>query len=284
MAELRVHDASPLADTTLAEVGLRTRTGANVVGQWRDAALHSPPAADETIRPGTILVVAETPESIEKLSEMARPIIQEGTIVVIGFGDIGQKLVEILTAVDEEVCVVDPVERPGVHVVGDIIDRDVLARVPLAEARVVVLALDADSATVFAATVLRDHAPDLPIIAGVSLAESVARVQRAGVDYALSVSQVAGQLLAHHVLGETVSLQPRIKLVRVGAGRLAGKNPVEERIRERTGCTVVVVERDGQVGMDFPASFRILSDDALYICGITDAVERYHEEFPASRS
>ena len=210
VAELRVHDASPLADTTLAEVGLRTRTGANVVGQWRDAALHSPPAADETIRPGTILVVAGTPESIEKLSEMARPITQEGTIVVIGFGNVGRKLAEILTAVDEEVCVVDPVERPGVHVVGDIIDRDVLARVPLAGARVVVLALDKDSAALPAATVLRDHAPDLPIIAGVSLAENVARIQRAGVDYALSVSQVAGQLLAHHVLGETVSLQPRI--------------------------------------------------------------------------
>ena len=283
VAELRVHDASPLADTTLAEVGLRTRTGANVVGQWRDAALQPPPATDETIRPGTILVVAGPPESIEKLREMARPITQEGVIVVIGFGDVGRKLAEILTAVDEEVCVVDPVERPGVHLVGDIIDQDLLECVPLAEARVVVLALDTDRATILAAAVLRDYVPDLPIIAGVSLAENVARVQDAGVDYALSVSQVAGQLLAYHVLGEMVSLQPRIKLVRVGAGRLAGKNPLAERIRERTGCTIVAVERDGQVAMDFPASFRLSPDDALYICGTTDAVARYNEEFPTSR-
>ena len=280
VAELRVHDDSPLAHTTLAEVELRTRTGANVVGQWRDAALHSPPAADETIRPGTILVVAGAPENIEKLNEMARPITQEGAIVVIGFGDVGRKLVEILTAVDEKVCVVDPVGRPGVHIVGDIIDREVLESVPLARARVVVLALDTDSATVLAAAVLRDYAPDLPIIAIVYLAHNVARIQRAGVDYALSLSQVAGQLLAHHVLGETVSLQPRIKLVRVGAELLAGKNPVGERIRERTGCTVVAVERDGQVAMDFPDSFRLSSDDALYICGTMDAVARYHEEFP----
>ena len=280
VAELRVHDDSPLAHTTLAEVELRTRTGANVVGQWRDAALHSPPAADETIRPGTILVVAGTPENMEKLNEMARPITQEGAIVVIGFGDVGRKLVEILTAVDEKVCVVDPVGRPGVHIVGDIIDREVLESVPLARARVVVLALDTDSATVLAAAVLRDYAPDLPIIASVYLADNVARIQRAGVDYALSLSQVAGQLLAHHVLGETVSLQPRIKLVRVGAELLAGKNPVGERIRERTGCTVVAVERDGQVAMDFPDSFRLSSDDALYICGTMDAVARYHEEFP----
>jgi Kef-type K+ transport system membrane component KefB/Trk K+ transport system NAD-binding subunit len=283
VAELRVHEASPLADTTLAEVELRARIGANVVGQWRDAALHSPPAADEIIRPGTILIVAGTPESIEKLSELARPITQEGTIVVIGFGDVGRKLAEILTVMDEEVCVVDPVGHPGVDIVGDIIDGDVLERVPLAGARVVVLALDTDSATVFAAAVLRDYAPDVPIIASVSLAENVARIQRAGVDFALSLSQVAGQLLARHVFGETVSMQPRIKLVRVGAGRLAGKNPVAERIRERTGCTVVAVERDGQVAMDFPASFRLSPDDALYICGTPDAVARYHEEFPASR-
>ena len=284
VAELRVHDGGPLANTTLAKVRLRSLTGCNIVGQWRDASLHSPPAADETIRPGTILVAVGTPESIEKLSKMARPITQEGTIVVIGFGSVGQKLAEILTAVEEKVCVVDPVDHPGVHVVGDIIDRDVLERVPLAAARVVVLALDSDSATVFAATVLRDYAPDLPIIASVSLTENVGRIQRAGVDFAISVSQVAGQLLARQILGQTVSLQPHIKLVRVGVGRLTGKNPLTERIRERTGCTVVAAERDGRVSMDFPASFRLLSDDALYICGTTDAVARYHEEFPELRT
>jgi Trk K+ transport system NAD-binding subunit len=108
-------------------------------------------------------------------------------------------------------------------------------------------------------------------------------VQRAGVDFALSVGQVAGQLLAHHVLGETVSLQPRIKLVRVRAGRLAGTNPLAERVRERTGCTVVARERSGTVDMDFPESFRLDAEDVLYICGTAEAVARYHEEFPASR-
>ena len=40
---------------------------------------------------------------------------------------------------------------------------------------------------------------------------------------------------------------------------------------------------DGQMSMDFPASFRILSDDALYICGNTDALAHYREGFPTSR-
>ncbi len=214
---------------------------------------------------------------------MARPITEDGTIVVVGFGDVGRKLAEILVAVDEDVCVVDAVEQPGVDIVGDITDPDVLERLPLPTARVVVLTLETDSATLLAAAIVRGHAPDLPMVASASLAKNVARIQRAGVDFALSLGQVAGPLLAHHVLGETVSLQPRIKLVRVAVGRLAGRNPIAEGIRERTGCTVVAVERNGRVAMDFPSSFRLLPDDALYICGPPEALARYHEEFPAER-
>jgi Trk K+ transport system NAD-binding subunit len=203
--------------------------------------------------------------------------------VVIGYGSLGQKIAEILTAVNEEVVVVHPVESPGVDIVGDIVDPGVLECLPLSETRVIVLALDTDSETVVAATLLRDSAPDIPIIAGASSAANVAPIRKAGADHVLSVSQVSGQLLAHHVLGETVSLQARIKLVKVGPGRLVGKNPVAERIRERTGCTIVAVEREERVHMDFPAQFRLSQDDALYICGTTNGVERYQEVFSASR-
>ena len=87
----------------------------------------------------------------------------------------------------------------------------------------------------------------------------------------------------HHILGETVSHQPRIKLVKLPPGQLAGRKPLEARIRERTGCSVVAVERDGRVLMDIPPSFALAADDALYICGTPTAFNRYYEEFPASR-
>ncbi len=283
VAELRVRDAGPLAGKTLAEAGIHAQTGANIIGQWLDGALVSPPAADRKLEPGTILVAAGSHRSILKLSEMARPITQAGPIVVVGFGDLGPKLAELLTDAGEELCVVAETAGPGVDVVGDVLDRSVLERASVAAARVVILALDSDSATVFAATVVRDYAPEVPVIAGVKRVENVGRVQRAGADFALSVSQVAGQILAHHVLGETVSLQPRIKLVKIHTGRLAGRNPLAARIRERTGCTVVAVERGEEILMDFPPSFALSADDALYICGTTNAVSRFHERFSAAR-
>ncbi len=283
VAELRVHADSPLANKTLAEAGVRAQTGANIVGQWRDDALHSAPAADQVIQADTILLAAGTPDSIRRLSEIARPITQEGPLVVAGFGDIGQPLVQMLIDAGEEVCVIDIVDRPGVDVVGDVLDRTVLDRGCVAAARAVVLALGNDSTTQFAAAVVRGYSPHIPIIAGVILGENVARIQRAGVDFALSVSQVAGQLLAHHVLGETVVLQSRIKLVKMRPGSLEGKNPLDARIRERTGCSVVAVERGDEVVMEFPPSFTLAVDDALYVAGTTNAVTLYHDEFPASR-
>jgi Kef-type K+ transport system membrane component KefB/Trk K+ transport system NAD-binding subunit len=283
VAELRIHSASPLANRTLAEVGIRAQTGANIVGQWFNHTLGSPPAADEKLESDTLLVAVGSPDSIRRLREMARPITQAGRLIVGGFGDVGQRLTQYLTDAGEEVCVIDIDERPGVDFVGDILDRSVLERASVADARAVILALGSDSTTQIAATVVRSCAPDLPIIAGVTLSENVRRIQKAGVDFAISISQVAGQLLAHHVLGETVSLQPRIKLVKMRPGPLEGKNPLAARIRERTGCTVVAVERDHGILMEFPPSFTLAPNDALYICGTAEAVNLYYDEYPASR-
>jgi len=53
----------------------------------------------------------------------------------------------------------------------------------------------------------------------------VNRIQQGGADFALSASQVAGQLLAHHILGEMVSQQAHIKLVKPAATSLKGLHP-----------------------------------------------------------
>ena len=150
-------------------------------------------------------------------------------------------------------------------------------------ARVVILACENDSATLLAATVVRNYAPDVPIIACADLVENVGRIQQAGADFALSVSQVAGQLLAYHVLGEMVSQQSRIKLVKLGIGQLVGRKPLESRIREQTGCSVVAVERGGEVIIDIPPTFVVAADDALYICGTVNAFDRFYEHFAELR-
>ena len=279
VVEVRIHDASPLAQKTLAESGIHTQTGVHIVGQWAQGMLTSAPAADEPLLPGTILIGAGSPDSIKRLSEIARPIKKEGRIVVAGYGDVGSKLVEMLTDAGEDVCVIDNREIPNVDVVGDVLDASVLERAGLADARVVILAGENDSATLLAATVVRDFAPDVPIIACAALEENVNRLQQGGADFALSVSQVAGQLLAHHILGKMVSQQAHIKLVKHPAAQLAGHHPFESSIDESLQCRIVAVERDGVIIMDVPTSFSLTADDDIYVCGTVEALNRFYDSF-----
>ncbi len=283
VAELRIHDGNPLAGSTLSEAGIHTKTGAHIVGQWLDDELRSPPTSNQELRSGMILVAAGNPDSMRKLGELVRPITHEGPIVVIGYSEVAQKITEFLRDCGEQVCAIASEEHPGVDIVGDLMEDPVLERADIANARVAILALENDSATTLEAAIVRDKAPDVPIIASVATVENVERIQQAGADFALSISQVSGQILAHHVLGETVSHQPRMKLVKLAPGPLAGQNPRAARIREHTGCTVVAVERNGEMIMDFDDSLTLTAEDALYVCGTANAFNRYHEQFPGAR-
>jgi len=279
VVEVRIHDESLLAHKTLSESGLHSQTGVHIVGQWAQGMLTSAPAADEPLQPGMILIGAGSPDSIKRLSEIARPIKKEGRIVVAGYGNVGSKLVEMLTDAGEDVCVIDDREMPNVDIVGDVLDSSVLEQAGLDNARVVILAGENDSATLLAATVVRDFAPDIPIIACAALEENVNRLQQAGADFALSVSQVAGQLLAHHILGKMVSQQAHIKLVKHPAARLAGHHPFESGIDETNQCRIVAVERAGEIIMEIPSGFILDADDDIYVCGTVEALNRFYDSF-----
>jgi len=279
VVEVRVHDQSPLAGKTLAQSEMYESTGVHVVGQWLDDTLAAAPAADEVLQPGTILVATGSPDSIKRLSEIARPIRKDGRIVVAGYGDVGSKLVEMLTDAEEDVCVIDINAKPNVDVVGDVLDSSVLDRAGLDDARVVILACENDSATLLAAAVVRDYAPEIPIIACAALEDNVSRLQHGGADFALSVSQVAGQLLAHHILGVMVSQQAHIKLVKRPAAQFAGQHPQQARLDEENQCSVVAVERNGEVVMEFPTEFRLEQNDEIYVCGTIEALNRFYDNY-----
>jgi len=174
--------------------------------------------------------------------------------------------------------VIDRDAQPGVHAVGDALDPAVLERVGARGAQAVILALDTDSATLFATVIIKDHAPDVPVIARVNEAENVERIHRAGVDFALSMSQVAGQILARRLLGqEAISVDPGLKVLRVTAHELEGRRPVDLDIRERIGCSVVAVERGDDVLVEFPPDFRFHHDDTVYVSGASGALSKFEK-------
>ena len=284
VSEVKIPRQSSLVGRTLSESGIGKRTGVNVIGQWVGGRLQTSPAADMRLEPDGILVLVGSPESIERFEELsteARPLRRHGPFVVAGFGEVGRKVVQLLSDVGEKTIVIDRQPLAGVDTVGDVFDPRTLEQIGLEEAQAAILAVDRDSATMFATVIMKDLAPDVPVIARVNRAINIDRIHRAGADFALSISQVSGQILAQRLLGQqAVTVDEHMRVVRVSSRGLVGRHPMDLQVREQTGCSIVAVERNEHLITDFPVDFRFEDEDAVYICGSNEGTRSYREAFP----
>ncbi|HVT57564.1 MAG TPA: TrkA C-terminal domain-containing protein [Thermoanaerobaculia bacterium] len=69
----------------------------------------------------------------------------------------------------------------------------------------------------------------------------------------------------------------QLKVLKVTPAALGGRHPADLHIRQRTGCSVVAVERGEEVLVEFGPDFRFQSDDTVYVCGSSQAIRRFAE-------
>jgi K+/H+ antiporter YhaU regulatory subunit KhtT len=120
---------------------------------------------------------------------------------------------------------------------------------------------------------MQDLVPEAPVIARVNEHSNVEKIHRAGADFALSVSQVSGQMLARRLLGEeALTLDARLKVVKLPAAALAGRMLADLGLRERTGASVLAVERGGELLVDLDRELRFAPGDAAILFGSETAL------------
>ena len=281
--QIRIHQKSRLVGLDLRQAALGAKTGVVVIGQWMGGELVTSPGPEMIIWPGCILVVAGSHESIERLIRLeagTRPVSKHGPFVVVGHGEVGSQVAELLRQAGEQVLCIDAREGPGVDVVGDVMAPETLGSLSLEIAQGVVLALDSDVTTLFATVFLRDRSHGVPILARVNEPENLEKIHRAGADFALSFSQVAGSLLVSKLLGrETLELDPQLKLLKVEGRTLGKQHPSKLDLRARTGCSIVGVERGQELFTEFDADFRFEAGDEVFVCGSQAGIARFEKAY-----
>lgn len=283
IGEVRVHRDSALEGLTIAQADIRRKTGVSIIGRWHGGEFKAHVPGSVPLQAGAILMGVGSEEALARLGELAKPIAAEGPFLVAGYGEVGRKVVEFLHDAGGETVVVDRRDIKGVDFVGDALDPAVLRKAGLPTARAAILAIADDATNLFAAAVARDLAPEIPIIARVARVDHVERYHRAGADFAVSLGEVAGEILAHKLLGdEWISLEARLKLVGVHPRGLIGRKLSESKVGAKTGCSVVAVERDDEVIVDFSEDFVPAEGDRVHLCGTEDAIARYDEVFPGA--
>jgi len=267
--EVRVSTGGPGAGRTLGDL----RLPAVVAGQWYRTRLEPHCTASMRIEPGSLLDLIGTPEAIEESVRLigAIPMRQKGVFLVAGFGEVGRKVRQLLVDAGEEVRVVERHPSPDVDVVGNVLDSSVLERAGVAECRSLILALDSDDATLFAAVIVRDAAPGIPVIARVNHARNLGNIHRAGADYALSISDVSGEMLSAKLLGRSSRIREEPRRVTRLAGRELIGHSVSVLQARHAGITVLAIESAGEMrSPGFDALIR--HEDAVWLCGSANAL------------
>jgi Trk K+ transport system NAD-binding subunit len=288
IAEVPVHPGSALLGKQVGETDIADRSGVTIIGAWASGEFRTPPFPDLRLDEHTVLLVVgdeTTLDQVRRLTQSSLQRYRRGTVVVCGYGIVGETVNTQLAGEDVDRTVVDLDDDPSVDVVGDVTDPATLRSAGVSEASTVVLALDDDTTTLLATFVVREVAPDVEVVARADETGNVRKLYRAGSDYVLSLASVTGRLIASTVVADedVVSVGDGIEVVRVDPGPLAGKTFGEVEVQERTGCTVVAVERrDGRVDTDIYDWTEFGEHDHLVLAGTERDVTRFHEQIGGS--
>jgi len=266
--EIRVPATSPIAGKTLAESRIGAESGAIVVGIWSRSKLLTNCAGGTRIEPGSVLELIGDADALEAAATMigGRYLRNSGPYLMAGFGEVGRKVHELLTDAGEEVRVIDRVEGPDVFV-GDVLDPWVLERAGLSDSRAVILALNSDDSTLFATVIARDAVPDVAVIARVNHARNVENIHRAGADFALSISDISGEMLTARLFGRAKrAREEHRRAFRIAGDAYAGQRIDELEFRTRDGGSLLAIERNGSTLSRVTSDVRIEQGDSLWIC------------------
>ncbi|QCS41472.1 TrkA family potassium uptake protein [Natrinema versiforme] len=287
LVELSIAEGSDLCRRTAGDVRLRERFGVDGIGAWIDGEFESPIPPDRELDTGTRLLVAGDADRIDTLRSEAASTVQPFSarhVVIAGYGEAGDAAGEALAETDSRVTVLDSADKEGVDVIGDARDPTAVRETGIDDASAVIVTLDDDTTAIFATLVARDLNPSVDIVVRANDAESEQKLYRAGADYVQSLATVSGRMLASTVFEdeEVLAVDRQIDVVKLPAGRLAGRTVVDADVRSRTGCTVLAAVRDGETIVEFdPSSFVLESDDAVVLAGTDESVQSFESQFLA---
>jgi len=284
LGEVSIRHGSRLAGSRLADSGIREETGATVVGLWAGGGFHPTPGADRRLPVGSVLLVSGRPDQLEGLAELARSAVRgfrAGRTVIVGYGQVGRAAAAELEDAGVPYTVFDREDATGVDVVGDATDPEMLLDSGIVDAETVILALPDDTTTEFTTLVARDLAPRTQILARVEEQSNISKTYRAGADYVLSLAAVSGRMSASRLLGggDTVASTQYVDVVRRRVPALEGMTVADAAIGERTGCTVVVIDRDGEMLTDVGPNTAIEVGDELVVLGTDEGISTFERTF-----
>lgn len=269
---------------TLAQSGIRARTGFSIIGYWDHGRLVT--AGPETIlHPKFVLVGAGTRAQVEAYNSTYGGPGEGCHVIIVGAGRVGRLTASILRDAGHDAVVVEKnPERaaalPGA-IPGDIRDMDVLRAARARDASTIILTSHDDDTNIALTILFHRLRDEFQIIARCSNDRNTRTLQRAGADLVLSSASMGANLILnllratnHLLLAEGVTLFPSTV-----PRTMAGRRIADCAVRSATGCTIIAVENAASRILN-PGPDEVLpADGTLWLVGTLESEEAFLREF-----
>lgn len=286
--ELRIGVApairSPLVGKRLIDSGLREKTGVTVVGIWEKGILKIPSPAT-SIGESSVLVLAGSTLQLERFDQKyARPkqiFADDAPALILGGGRVGHAAAESLEKAGVPYKIVE--KRPKLildnekYIQGDAADLEVLKEAGIERARSVIITTHDDDMNIYLTFYCRQLRGDVQIISRATVERNVSKLHRAGADLVMSYASMgAGAIMNILLPGEVSVFTDGLVVFNTPVpDKVVGRNIIESKIREQTGCSVVAM-RKGKALLIGPEPKTILPEGAeLIIVGTTEAEKEF---------
>ncbi|OUJ18491.1 K(+) transport system NAD-binding component fused to Ion channel [Methanonatronarchaeum thermophilum] len=282
-AELLVEEESPIIGKKLREIEQFNTRKTTVIGIWTGGKFIASPEPDTEIKENAIILVLTETLYFENLE--VRPISSYhgklNKVIVCGYGTVGPSTVKTLKKAGLDVQTIDLNPGENIDIVGDVTNLDTIKKADLKNARSVILTLNDDTAAVYATLIIKHEAPEVEIIARANSPETIWKLYNAGADFVLSLPTVAGEILASVIIKDRTILTPKTKLefARIPIKKHSGKTMAELDIRNKTGATIIAVERENKLLTKINAEFAIKNGDTMIAVGNKRNIKKIKQLF-----
>jgi len=270
-----------LVGHTLRDLALRERFGINVLGLWQRGVFHAA-QPDLQVAESAILVIAGTQAQIgQYTAHVRKPQTIGAPIVIVGAGRVGRAAARALAARGLDYRVVEKaperVHEPDKYVLGDAAELEVLERAGIRETSVAIITTHDDDLNIYLTIYCRRLRPEAQIISRANRERNVATLHRAGADFVLSYASMGASAIINVIGRDNILMVAEgLDIFEVEIPEaLIGKRVAECDLRNRTGCTLIGIHRNGQVQIISDPRQPLPSEGKIILIGDSESEKRF---------
>lgn len=280
---------TPMVGRTLREIRLTEHARISVIGVW-NRGHFSIAGPDTRIETSTILLLAGTRDELDEYDSLFciyRS--SDAFAIILGAGRVGRATGKELQIRGTGYRIVDRnpdrIRDPEHYILGDAAELEVLERAGIMNCSSVVITTHDDDVNIYLAIYCRRLRPDIQILARANQDRNVSTLHRAGADFVLSYAS-SGASRIFNILkhGNSILLAEGLDVFKVAVPHnMVGHTLSECRFRQKTGCNVVAIEKDGVFDAKPSPSTILTSDCQLVIVGNSEAGQKLFETLNIKR-